>query len=105
MRNDGGNRHNWLGVKLTGTLSNRDGVGARVRLVAGDRAQFRDLLCGGSFLSSADKRLHFGLGSLSSIDTLEVHWPHRRIQRFSNIAVNRYLAIEEGTADALLDGD
>ena len=105
LRNDGGNRHNWLGVKLTGTLSNRDGVGARVRLVAGDRAQFRDLLCGGSFLSSADKRLHFGLGSLSSIDTLEVHWPHRRIQRFSNIAVNRYLAIEEGTADALLDGD
>ena len=63
LRNDVGNRQNWLGLRLVGTRGNRDGIGARARLVAGERTQIRDLICGSSFLSSEDRRLHFGLGA------------------------------------------
>ncbi|HIL07949.1 MAG TPA: CRTAC1 family protein [Candidatus Latescibacteria bacterium] len=95
LRNDGGNRKNWLGIALVGKTSNKDGIGARVRLVAGERAQFRDAIRGSSFLSSEAPRLHFGLGSNQHIDTLEIRWPTGSMQRLINLPANQYLLIEE----------
>ena len=96
LRNDVGNRQNWIGLKLTGRTGNRDGIGARVRAVAGGRVQIRDVICGSSFLCSEDRRLHFGLGSNLRVDSLEVRWPGGAVQRFAGLPVNRYLLIEEG---------
>ena len=95
LRNDVGNRQNWLGIKLIGTTSNRDGIGAQVRLVAGNRAQIRDVICGSSFLCSEDRRGHFGLGNILLVDSLEVRWPSGVVQRLVNLPVNRYMVIEE----------
>jgi hypothetical protein len=96
LRNETGNRQNWLGIKLIGTTSNRDGIGARVRLFAAGRTQIRNVICGSSFLCSEDQRLHFGLGSQEQVDSLEVRWPSGTVQRFANLPANRYLAIKEG---------
>ena len=95
LRNDVGNRRNWLGVKLVGATSNRDGIGARVRLFAGGSTQIRDLICGSSFLCSEDRRVHFGLGAQRQVDSLEVRWPSGTRQRFTNPPLNRYLIIAE----------
>ena len=99
LRNDVGNRQNWLGLRLVGTRGNRDGIGARVRLVAGKRTQVRDLVCGSSFLSSEDRRLHFGLGRVERVDTLEVRWSNQQREIFTDLPVNRYLTIEERSND------
>jgi len=96
LRNDTGNRKNWIGLKLAGRAGNRDAIGARVRLVTNGRAQIRDVLCGSSFLCSEDRRLHFGLGNQLRVDSLEVRWPGGAVQHFAGLPVNRYLLIEEG---------
>lgn len=95
LRNDVGNRNNWLGIKLIGRSSNRDGIGAHVRLVAGGSVQIRDAIRGSSFLSSQDPRLHFGLGAVTEVDTLEVRWPGGGVQRLLEMKVNRYHVVTE----------
>ena len=88
-------RGNWLGVRLEGHASNRDGVGARVVLHSGSRRQVRQALRGSSFLSSEDPRLHFGLGTAHIVDSLTVYWPAGGVQRLSAIVPNRYLLVRE----------
>ena len=95
LRNEVGTRQNWLGVRLVGTVSNRDGIGARVRLVAGGRAQFRDMLCGSSFLSSEDPRALFGLGQVELVDSLQVSWPSGATQSLVDLPANQYVEVEE----------
>ena len=80
---------------MVGRTNNRDGIGTRVRLVAGGSAQIRDAIRGGSFLSSQDPRLHFGLGVAQRVDTLEVYWPGGAVQRFTDLEGNRYLVVKE----------
>lgn len=96
LRNDTGNRQNWLGLELVGSTGNRDGIGAHLRLFAGNRAQVRDVLCGSSFLCSEDRRVHFGLGQTQRIDSLEVRWPGGATQCFVDLPINSYLVISEG---------
>ena len=98
LRNDAGNRLNWLGVKLVGRSSNRGGIGARLRLRAGGRVQVRDIICGSSFLSSEDPRAHFGLGQTATVDSLEVRWPSGTVQVLRGLGINQYLVVEEGRA-------
>lgn len=95
LRNNVGNRQDWLGIRLVGRANNRDGIGTRVRLVAGGSAQIRDAIRGGSFLSSQDPRLHFGLGAVQWVDSLEVRWPGGAVQRFTELGANRYLVVKE----------
>src|SRR5439155_25720926 len=68
-------RNHWLTIQLVGTRSNRDAVGARVRVKTANSTQELERTGGGSYLSSSDPRLHFGLGSATVVDHLEVDWP------------------------------
>ena len=95
VRNEGGNAHNWLMVRTEGTHSNRDGVGAQVKVVAGDLVQVRQVRSGSSYLSIRDPRLHFGLGTKQRVDLVEVRWTSGMVQRIENVPVNQVLSIKE----------
>ncbi len=96
LRNDGGNANHWLEILLIGTKSNRDGVGARVRLTAGDLTLTDQRKGGMSYQSAQDPRLHFGLGSRTKIDAIEIRWPSGAVTQLSAIAADQILAIKEG---------
>lgn len=95
VRNDGGNRENWLMVRTMGTHSNRDGIGTRVRVVAEGLEQVRQVRSGSSYLTASDQRLHFGLSHRTRIDLVEVRWPSGLVQRLEQVPVNEVLVIEE----------
>ena len=95
LRNDGGNRNNWLGLRLTGRASNRDAIGARVTLYGTGIQQTRQLQRGRGFQSQHDPRLLFGLGSATQIDSLEINWPSGHRQVLTNVPSRRYLKITE----------
>jgi enediyne biosynthesis protein E4 len=96
LRNDG-TRNHWLGVTLVGTKSNRQGAGARITVIDGaGRRQVTDASSAGSYLSSNDKRLIFGLGTTAGIRSVEVRWPGNKMQRINNPPIDRYLTINEG---------
>ncbi len=96
LRNDGGNTNNSVLIKTVGVKSNRDGIGARVKIVSGDLAQVDEVRSGGSYLSQNDLRLHFGLEKRTKIDLLEVRWPSGAIDRIPNPNVNKVLILKEG---------
>jgi hypothetical protein len=89
-----GSRGNWLRLKLTGTKCNRQAVGARVKVTAGGVTQFSSVRCGGSYLSSNDPRLHFGLGAASQAE-VEVTWPGGETEKFAKVPANRQFDIRQ----------
>ena len=98
LRNDG-TRNHWLGVTLSGAKSNRQGTGARVTVVdSAGRKQVTDASTAGSYLSSNDRRLIFGLGAASGVRYVEVRWPGNKSQRVNNPQFDRYLTINESDA-------
>jgi hypothetical protein len=99
LRNNVGKQSHWLGVRLVGTKSNRDAVGAWVTYSAGDLKRSRMKVGGGSFLSSHDPRLVLGIGKRTAIDWLEVKWPEPSgaVERFNGLPVDRYITIVEGS--------
>jgi hypothetical protein len=96
LRNDGGNRNKWLLVKCIGTRSNRSAIGARVRVTAGGRTQIDEVMSGASYYSQNDLRLHFGLGTASAADKIEVLWPSGLKESFVDVPANYLIVIEEG---------
>jgi len=101
LRNDGGNKNNWIKIKLIGTRCNRTAVGARVRVVTGKHAQIDEVHTGGSVMSQSDLRLHFGVGQLKKVDLIEVMWPTTgkiagKTEKFTDVEVNQILTIKEG---------
>jgi len=96
LRNNGGNANHWLEILLIGTKSNRDGVGARVKLRAGDLVLYDQRKGGMSYQSAQDPRLHFGLAAQTKIDLLEVIWPSGTTTKLSNLKVDQIIAIKEG---------
>ena len=99
LRNDGGNRKHWLQVRLIGTRSNRDGVGAAVKITAGGRAQFDQMKGGSSYQSAHDPRIHFGLGDTVKVDAIEVKWPSGTVDHLTNVAADRVVTIKEGSGE------
>jgi hypothetical protein len=93
---DGGNA--WATIALEGTRSNRSALGATVLVTAGGRTQARATLSQSSYYSHDDLRLHFGLGSATRIDSIEVRWPGGGRDRLTNIPVRRLVRIKEGEA-------
>lgn len=97
LRNDGGNLNNWLAVHLQGVHSNRDGVGARVKVVAGDLTQIADAKGGMSYQSAQDPRIHFGLGHREKVDLVQITWPSGKTDELSSLSANQFLEIKEGS--------
>ena len=96
LRNDSGHRNTALVVRIVGKQSNRQGVGARLRLVAGGKAQIREVKTGSSYLSESDLRQHFGLGRATVVDRLEIRWPSGRTEVLQKIAANGIITVVEG---------
>jgi hypothetical protein len=98
LKNNAGEGNHWLGVKLQGTSSNRDAIGARIAWSAGGKMRRRLKSNGGSYLSSHDPREVLGIGSAAKIDTLEITWPQPsgRTERFTDLPIDRYVTIVEG---------
>jgi len=86
----------WVTIRTIGTRSNRDGMGARVKLTAGELIQYASVRSGESYLSGNDPRVHFGLGQKSNIDGLEIRWPSGQVDRLRSVPVDRILNVEEG---------
>ena len=97
LRNDGGNKNHWLEILLIGTKSNRDGVGARVKVSAGDLVLYDQRKGGMSYQSAQDPRLHFGLGQYLSVDAIEILWPSGSSTKLRNLKSDQIVAIKEGT--------
>lgn len=95
LKNFGEHGH-WILLKLVGTRSNRDAIGARVILRAAGHEQMQEVRSGGSYISQNDFRLHFGLGEATKVDSIEIYWPSGSTQSFTGIAANRVLQITEG---------
>jgi hypothetical protein len=96
LRNRSGGTNHFASFKLVGTRGNRDALGARIRVKAGGVSQMRELAAAGSYLSQGDLRAHFGLGSSTRIDIIEVTWPSGRRQEFHNVRADQFYVIEEG---------
>ncbi len=92
-----GNGNRWLNVQLAGTQSNRDGIGARLILTAGNKRQIREIQSGTSFLSQNSLIAHFGLGQVGKVDELEIRWPSGVVQSISNISADRTITVTEPT--------
>ena len=88
-------RHSIL-VQTVGTRSNRDGIGAKVTVAAGGLTEYDEVRSGGSYLSSSDLRLHFGVGAATKIDRLEVSWPSGQKDAATNLSVDRIFVVKEG---------
>jgi hypothetical protein len=95
LRNDGGNKNHWLGIKLVGAKSNRDGIGAKVTVRMGTSRRIKQLQGGASYCSASDLRLLFGLGNKEKVDEVEVRWPSGVVTTLKDVAVNRYLVVKE----------
>lgn len=87
----------WIAFKLVGTKSNRDGIGARIEIVSGGRRQTAERLAGSGYLSQNDGRVHFGIGTATTVDKLTVRWPSGRRQTLENLAADRVVTVEEPT--------
>ncbi len=86
----------WVTIRALGTRSNRDGIGARIQVLAGGRKRIDEVQSGGSYLSQNDLRVHFGLGEATRIDLLEIYWPSGATDKLEGLPVDEFLTIEEG---------
>jgi hypothetical protein len=96
LLNSGGNGNHWLTLELVGRYSNRDAIGAKVKLTtASGRVLTNHVSVSTGFMSSSDKRVHFGLGDEKRIASIEIRWPRGAVQTLKDVAVDRILKVEE----------
>ena len=91
------NGNRWIAFHLTGTKSNRDGIGARVSVQAGGRTRIDEVRSGSSYSSNSDMRVHFGLGKVDKSDFVQVRWPSGIVERFENPKVDSIHELKEGS--------
>lgn len=89
--------NHWIAFKTLGTRSNRDGIGAKLTLKVGKRMLVDEVRSGSSYISNSDMRVHFGLGALTRIDSLQVRWPSGLVEQFENLKVDSIQTVKEGT--------
>ena len=95
MRNDGGNRKNWLQIRLIATKGTTDAIGAHVKMITGELTQTREVRSGDGYLSQRDITLHFGIGDYEQIDRIEVQWQSKIKQLIKSVLANQVLSLEE----------
>jgi hypothetical protein len=96
LRNDGGNANHFLEILLIGTKSNRDGIGASLKLTSEGVSHVEQAKGGMSYMSASDPRIHFGLGKRSKIDLLEITWPSGQVDKLTNVTPDQIIAVKEG---------
>ena len=96
LRNDTSGGH-WITMRLVGVRSNRDGIGARVAVVAGGRRQIAEVRAGGSYVSHNDVRLHFGLGAEDAVNEVEIRWPSGLVERVGLLVADRFYEARESS--------
>ena len=96
LRNDGGNANHWLEVFLVGTKSNRDGIGATLKLTSEGFSQTKQSQGGMGYMSASDPRIHFGLGQHRSIESLEITWPSGSVDKLTNVPIDQIITVKEG---------
>jgi enediyne biosynthesis protein E4 len=96
LRNEGGNKNNWLGLQLVATKSNSGAVGAIITWTAGGVKRARYKTSGGSYLASHDPREILGLGKAAKVDGVEIKWPSGKIDKLTNLPINGYVKVVEG---------
>jgi enediyne biosynthesis protein E4 len=97
LRNDGGNKNNWLGLTLLGDQGMYSAATARVIVYAGDKKQVFVNQWANGYLSNMDPRIHIGLGKQETVEKIEIVWPNGKTESYSNITANSYITIKEGT--------
>ena len=95
LRNDGGNRNNWICIRTVGTKSNRDGIGAVVRVESASAKQWNVVRSGSSYCSQSDLALTFGLAKDPKVTGIDIEWPSGAKQHLANVAVNQFITVEE----------
>jgi enediyne biosynthesis protein E4 len=96
LMNNGRIRNHWIMFDLRGHTSNRDGIGAKIKVTTGSgRILYNHVTTSVGFMSSSDRRVHFGLGIETKIDHAEIRWPSGIIQRVENLAIDRIVKLEE----------
>jgi hypothetical protein len=100
LRNETPTQNHWLTLKLVGHKSNRDGIGAEVKITTSKGSQLETVTTAGSYLSSSDKRVHFGLGSDAAAQTIEIRWPSGIVQTLRNVQGGQILQVDEAEASA-----
>ena len=95
LHNETPTDNHWLTLNLVGHKSNRDGVGAEVRVVTPVGSQFVTVSTAGGYLSSSDKRAHFGLGREAAAQTIEIRWPSGVVQTLKDVRADQILKVEE----------
>jgi len=98
LHNETNTANYWLTLSLVGHRSNRDAIGAEIKLTTSDGSQYTTISTAGSYLSSSDKHAHFGLGANSSVKTIEIHWPSGIIQTLKDIRADQILTVDEPAA-------
>jgi enediyne biosynthesis protein E4 len=88
--------NHWIAFRTIGTKSNRDGIGARIRVKAGSRILVDEVRSGSSFISNNDMRVHFGLGAVTKVDWVEVRWPSGLLERFDSLPADTFHTLKEG---------
>jgi hypothetical protein len=97
LHNETPTSNHWITLTLVGHKSNRDGIGAEIKITTSLGSQYDIVSTAGSYLSSSDKRAHFGLGSDTTVKTIEVHWPSGIVQTLKDIPADQILKIDEPT--------
>jgi enediyne biosynthesis protein E4 len=96
LRNLGIPGRHWISFELAGTKSNRLAIGARLKIVAGGMTQTDEIHSGGSYLSQNDLRVHFGLGSASKVNSVEIHWPSGATEVLKDLPADKFYSVLEG---------
>jgi hypothetical protein len=95
------NANHWIAIHTVGTKSNRDGIGARIRVKTAARILVNEVRSGSSYISNSDMRVHFGLGSAAKIEWVEIRWPSGLTERFANLPVDQIHTLKEGSGAAV----
>jgi enediyne biosynthesis protein E4 len=89
--------NHWIAIRTVGTKSNRDGIGARIRVKTPARILVDEVRSGSSYISNSDMRVHFGLGAVNKVEWVEIRWPSGLVERFANLGVDQIHLVKEGS--------
>jgi len=97
LRNDGGNKNNWLRIKTAGTSSNRDGIGAKVRVALDNGTRlWTTVKTGSSYCSQSELPVTFGLGGAAKVASIEITWPNGKVETLPGVSANQTVTVQEG---------